>query len=208
MPKLGMTEVRRPQLIRATIKVIGKVGMSNASVALIGRSAGVSPGIISHYFGGKEGLLEATMRFILKDLSDITRKTLNETSKENPLGRVLGIVESNFGGGQVNSDVTSTWLAFWSRAMHDPALYRLQQVNEKRLLSYLRFELKRMLPADKAKSVAIAVAALIDGMWLRGALAPKGIDPQQAECIIGDYVKSIVPERFLLIHQKTIRENN
>ena len=64
MPKIGMSEVRRPQLIRATIKVIGQVGMSRASVAVIGRAAGVSPGIISHYFGGKDGLLEATMRFI------------------------------------------------------------------------------------------------------------------------------------------------
>ena len=208
MPKVGMPEVRRPQLIRATIKVIGQVGMSRASVAVIGRAAGVSPGIISHYFGGKDGLLEATMRFILKDLADITRVTLDKTSKEDPLGRVLAIVESNFSGGQVSSDVTSTWLAFWSRAMHDPALYRLQQVNEKRLLSYLRAELKRMLVADEAKSVAIAVAALIDGMWLRGALTPKGINPQQAERIIGDYIKSTVPERFLSIHQKTIRKNN
>ena len=208
MPKVGMPEVRRPQLIRAAIKVIGQVGMSRASVAVIGRTAGVSPGIISHYFGGKDGLLEATMRFILKDLADITRATLDKTSKEDPLGRVLAIVESNFSGGQVSSDVTSTWLAFWSRAMHDPALYRLQQVNEKRLLSYLRAELKRMLVVDEARSVAIAVAALIDGIWLRGALTPKGINPQQAEGIIGDYIKSTVPERFLSIHQKTIRKSN
>ena len=202
MPKIGMPEVRRPQLIRATIKVIGQMGMSHASVAVIGRAAGVSPGIISHYFGGKDGLLEATMRFILKDLSNITRTTLGEVSKEDPLGRVLAIVGSNFSGGQVNPNITSTWLAFWSRAMHDPALYRLQQVNEKRLLSYLRLELKRMLPIDDAKLIAIAIAALIDGMWLRGALTPEGINPQQAERIISKYVKSIVPERFLLLHQK------
>ena len=148
------------------------------------------------------------MRFILKDLSNITRTTLGEVSKEDPLGRVLAIVGSNFSGGQVNPNITSTWLAFWSMAMHDPALYRLQQVNEKRLLSYLRLELKRMLPIDDAKLIAIAIAALIDGMWLRGALTPEGINPQQAERIISKYVKSIVPERFLLLHQKTIRKNN
>ena len=144
MPKIGMPEVRRPQLIRATIKVIGQMGMSHASVALIGRTAGVSPGIISHYFGGKDGLLEATMRYIIKDLADITRTALDKTSKEDPLGRILAIVESNFSGVQVDQNVTSTWLAFWSRSTHDLALYRLQRVNEKRLLSYLRRELKCM----------------------------------------------------------------
>jgi TetR/AcrR family transcriptional repressor of bet genes len=174
-------------------------------VVAIGREAEVTPSIINHYFGGKEGLLEATMRSILKDLSEETRAELEAVALGDPLGRVLSIVHANFSGAQLNNEVISTWLAFWSRAMHDSALYRLQQVNEKRLLSYLRFELKLMMPAPKARTCALAVAALIDGMWLRGALAPEGINPQKAESIIGEYVKSIVPERFILTHQNTIK---
>ena len=66
MPKVGMPEIRRPQLIRATMEVINQVGFLNASVARIGQQAGISPSIINHYFGGKSGLVEATMRSILK----------------------------------------------------------------------------------------------------------------------------------------------
>ena len=51
MPKVGMPEIRRPQLIRATMEVINQVGFLNASVARIGQQAGISPSIINHYFG-------------------------------------------------------------------------------------------------------------------------------------------------------------
>ena len=69
MPKVGMPEIRKSQLIQATIEAINDVGLHKASVAMIGRYAGVSPSIINHYFGGKDSLLEETMRSILKDLS-------------------------------------------------------------------------------------------------------------------------------------------
>jgi TetR/AcrR family transcriptional repressor of bet genes len=50
MPKVGMQPIRRQQLIEATLTAIDQVGMGDASIALIARLAGVSNGIISHYF--------------------------------------------------------------------------------------------------------------------------------------------------------------
>ena len=57
MPKVGMEPIRRQQLIKATMAAIDEVGLADATVARIARHAGVSAGIISHYFGGKDGLL-------------------------------------------------------------------------------------------------------------------------------------------------------
>eukprot|EP01034_Spumella_vulgaris_P001363 gene1363-1796_t len=50
MPKVGMQPIRRQQLIEATLLAVDQVGMGDASIALIARLAGVSNGIISHYF--------------------------------------------------------------------------------------------------------------------------------------------------------------
>lgn len=52
MPKVGMQPIRRSQLIHATLEAVDQVGM-DASIALIARLAGVSNGIISHYFQDK-----------------------------------------------------------------------------------------------------------------------------------------------------------
>lgn len=53
MPKLGMQSIRRRQLIDATLEAINEVGMHDATIAQIARRAGVSTGIISHYFRDK-----------------------------------------------------------------------------------------------------------------------------------------------------------
>ncbi|MGF1717364.1 transcriptional regulator BetI [Photobacterium chitinilyticum] len=194
MPKVGMPEIRKPQLVEATMAVIDEVGLSGASVILISRKAGVSPGIINHYFGGKHGLLEETMRSVLCQLSATSIEHLRTVDKDDVTARVKAIVAANFDGYQVESKVVKTWLAFWAQSMHDTSLHRLQRVNERRLLSHLRFELKKILPSEQALFVAQGVAALIDGIWLRGALNPDGICPEKAQQIISDYLqKQLAP---------------
>ncbi len=190
MPKLGMSEIRRPQLIQATMQVIHEVGLSNATVAMIGRQANISPSIINHYFGGKSGLLEATMRSILKDLSRAVSERLQVIPRHQVGARIEAIVAGNFDRKQLDPKVVKTWLAFWAQAMHEPTLARLQRINEQRLLSHLRNELKSLAQTDQVEIMAQAIAALIDGIWLRGALSPKGIDRQMAKAIIDDYLQS------------------
>ncbi|WP_271271467.1 transcriptional regulator BetI [Aliamphritea hakodatensis] len=197
MPKVGMPAIRKPQLIDATMEAINEVGLQKASVAMISRHAGVSPAIINHYFGGKNSLLEATMRSVLQQLSEGVRQRLDETDADDVIARVKAIVGGNFDPRQLDSKVVKTWLAFWSQAMHEPSLYRLQRVNEQRLLSHLKHELKRVLPKEQAVFVAQSIAALIDGIWLRGALAPSGIDGDLAQRIITDYLERQLPPEVL-----------
>lgn len=188
MPKVGMPEIRKPQLVKATMAVIDRVGLHGASIALISKEAGVSTGIINHYFGGKHGLLEETMREILRQHSATIMAKLADLPKEAHQQRIIAIVDGNFVGFQAENQVAKTWLAFWSYSMHDEKLKRLQHVNEKRLLSHLKIELKALLGADQAEVVAHGIAALIDGIWLRGTLNPQGIDADKARLIINDYL--------------------
>ena len=65
MPKVGMEPVRKKQLIEATLEVMTEVGYHGTTISLISKKAGLSSGIVSHYFGDKQGLIEATMRHLL-----------------------------------------------------------------------------------------------------------------------------------------------
>ncbi len=198
-----MPEIRKPQLIKATMQAIDSTGLQKASVAIISRYAGVSPAIINHYFGGKDGLLEATMRSVLKDLSDAVRDRLGDTDPNDVVARIKAIVGGNFDSSQLDSKVVKTWLAFWSQAMHHHALFRLQRVNEQRLLSHLRRELKRVMEPERAQFVAQGIAALIDGIWLRGALTPGGINGELAQRIITDYLERQLPPSAITEHRLT-----
>ncbi|MDW6002454.1 transcriptional regulator BetI [Vibrio mangrovi] len=188
MPKIGMPDIRKPQLVRATMNVIERVGLHGASVSLISKEAGVSAGIINHYFGGKQGLLEETMRAILREHSRTITSALKALPKHAHYERINAIIDGNFKGFQAESEVVKTWLAFWSYSMHDPQLHRLQRVNEKRLISHLKIELKALIPQQQVLPVALGIAALVDGIWLRGALNPLGIDAGLARTMINDYL--------------------
>ena len=188
MPKVGMPSIRKPQLVQATMRVIDRVGLHSASIALISKEAGVSTGIINHYFGGKHGLLEETMREILRQLSLTVTERLSTIPKDAHQQRINAIIDGNFVGYQAENKVAKTWLAFWSYSVHDPELHRLQKVNEKRLLSHLKIELKALFDKEQAELIAHAIAALIDGIWLRGTLNPQGIDAHKARLIINDYL--------------------
>ena len=68
MLRVDSEALRRRQLIDATIDAIAEVGFAQATLGTIARRAGVSPGLVAHYFANKEGLLEASMRQLVRDL--------------------------------------------------------------------------------------------------------------------------------------------
>ena len=186
MPKVGMEPIRKAQLIEATFECIYRYGFAGTTIARVARQAGVSTGIISHYFGGKDGLLESTMRVLLKQLG-INAK-VSSKSPDNPREHIIAIINSNFAEQQVTPQANTVWLAFWGQALHVPALSRLQKVNLGRLRSNLRYWLKQLLPEERARTVADGLAAMIDGLWLCGAFQPGGINYNDARRICLDYL--------------------
>jgi len=54
------------QLIEVTIDSLAAVGFVGTTLAEIAGRAGVSPGLVAHYFGDKDGLLEAAFRALAR----------------------------------------------------------------------------------------------------------------------------------------------
>ncbi|SMF51856.1 transcriptional regulator, TetR family [Azospirillum oryzae] len=187
MPKVGMEPIRRRQLIDATISSMGKHGLADTTVQTISRGAGVSPGIIHHYFGGKDELLAATMRSMLQQLRDDATQRL--AAADSPRARLEAIVDCNFAPDQFEPRVVAAWLGFWAQAPHNPALSRLQRINARRLHSNLLHALRPLLPPERAERVAVGLAAMIDGLWLRFALTG-AIDGSAARAVALGYLDS------------------
>ncbi|MFJ5490443.1 transcriptional regulator BetI [Pectobacterium carotovorum] len=188
MPKVGMQPIRRQQLIEATLAAINDVGMHDASIVQIARRAGVSNGIISHYFRDKNGLLEATMRYLISHLGLAVKSRLLNLAENTPRARLRAIVQGNFDDSQTNSAAMKTWLAFWASSLHSPMLHRLQQVNDRRLYSNLCVEFSRCLSKHNARIAAKGLAGLIDGLWLRGALSHDAFNREEALSITYAYI--------------------
>ena len=134
------------------------------------------------------------MRHILRDLWEATMRR-RTAAKDEPRARLRAIVAANFDVSQVNTPVMKTWLAFWAESMHQPALRRLQRVNTRRLYSNLCAEFERVLLRAASRRAASGLAAMIDGLWLRGTLTGEPFDTRAALRVANEYIDLMLETR-------------
>lgn len=188
MPKQGMETIRRQQLIRATLAVIHEQGMQATTLARVGRQAGISPGLVAHYFGDKGQLLVATYLHLVRSLERAYREARQGTAEGLP--RVRAIIDANFAASQSDAVTVSGWLSFWALVNHDPQLARVQRVVTRRLHSNLTHALSPLLTPADAQHVASGLGVMIDGLWLRASLQTGGLDIRGARAMAHDYLES------------------
>lgn len=186
MPKLGAEPIRKAALINATIAEVGRKGSLDVTVAQIARTAGMSSALAHHYFGSKEQIFLAAMRHILTLYGASVRRAL---PGEGPRGRLDAIIAGSFGEQNFRPDVISAWLNFYALALLNPHAARLLRVYHARLRSNLIVALRGI--TDHPAEVAQGLGALIDGVYLRAALARRA-DSVSATRIINDYLDKVL----------------
>lgn len=169
--RVDSEDARRRQLILATVDAIAELGFNATTIAEIARRADVSTGLVSFYFGDKDGLIEATLRHLARDLSRGVAVRLRDSS--TPLERVQAVIDANLGESQVQRRIATVWLAFWGQVPHSPRFARVQRAYQRRIVSNIAHALELApMPRQTALVLAETVAALIDGLWLRATLSP------------------------------------
>ncbi|WP_017348249.1 transcriptional regulator BetI [Pantoea sp. A4] len=180
-------EQRKQQLIEAAFEAIRNVGLAGVTMSQVAKLAGMSTGLVSHYFGDKHGLLHATMRTILRDLQ-LAVAECRQQAEGDPQSQLYAIIDGNFDPSQTNETSMRVWLDFWAASMHCDDLRRLQHINDHRLFSNICYQFARVFPQQHARSAARGLAAMIDGLWLRGSLTGNQFDVEKARLIARDYV--------------------
>ncbi|WP_425098637.1 choline-binding transcriptional repressor BetI [Tropicibacter sp. S64] len=171
MPKIGQEPIRRAALVAATVDVIGEAGSLDVTVGQIAKRAGMSSALAHHYFGGKSQIFLAAMRHILTEYAVEVRAALAGAPPEQ---RLEAVVRANFADSCFRPSAISAWLNFYVLAQSDAEAARLLRVYQSRLRSNLLHALRGRCanPAD----VAECLSALIDGVYLRAALAGQGVE--------------------------------
>src|SRR5580698_7935576 len=139
-PLVDAGGARRTQLIEMTIDSLAEVGYVESTLTRIGRRAGVSAGLVAHYFADKDGLLEATFRSLVARLEQRMRARMQQA--HTPRGRVQAIIDANLAAEEFDRRTGTAWLAFWGQVPHVDRLRRVQRVYQRRMLSNLNAALR------------------------------------------------------------------
>jgi len=181
------------QLVEVTIDSLAEVGYVGTTLAEIAGRAGVSPGLVAHYFDDKDGLLEAAFRTLARTLAVRMRARL--ALARTPRGRVQAVIDTNLAPEEFDKRTGTAWLAFWGQVLHVRGLKRVQTAYQRRMLSNLRNDLRRMISGEDARSLASMIAAMIDGVWLRAALSEwQEADSESARALLTAFVEGRLKE--------------
>lgn len=192
MPRTGTETIRRTALVKATISEIGSKGSLEVTVSQIAKKAGVSSALAHHYFGSKEQIFLASMRYIMREFSHEVKKQLFTAT--GPKDRVDALLRASFTPDNFKSEVISAWLNFYVHAQKSTSVQQLLRVYQRRLQSNLVHEL-RPLAGEKSKEIARGLGAMIDGLYIREALRDAPPDGARSMAIALDYLDMSLREK-------------
>lgn len=173
-------DFRRQAMIDATAACLAEKGVAGTSVRSICMRAGVSSGLLRHYFDGVDALIAETYRATSAQLSE-TVNAAAAAAGEDKRARLIAYVTANFQPPVANPTLLSTWIAFWSLIKTDAVIAAIHSES----YAAFRADLESLLtdcgiaPA-RAGPAAIALTAMIDGLWLELSLDSSAFTPQEA----------------------------
>ena len=84
-------DIRRDALITAALDLVAEGGPQAATVRAIADRAGVTPGLIRHYFASKEDLTRAAFRRLMERMIDDTASVLMQRAQSKQARKVIGM---------------------------------------------------------------------------------------------------------------------
>jgi TetR/AcrR family transcriptional regulator, transcriptional repressor of bet genes len=180
-------EVRRRALVEATLRSLERHGHDGASIRRISAQAGVSIGLINHHFRSKAELIAAAYETVAISLQKSLRRRAQDRSA-SPRERLSAFFRASFGPEILDPGVFNVWLVFWSLVMHSPEIRVVHDRTYRRYRGILERLLQAIArsgstPPFKLRPAAIALTALLDGLWIELSLSPGTFRPAEAIAI-------------------------
>ncbi|MCU0803225.1 MAG: TetR family transcriptional regulator [Rhodobacteraceae bacterium] len=187
-------ERRREALVSAAIDIIAQSGPEAATVRAIAERAGVTPGLIRHYFSNKDELTRTAYVAMMGQMAAANKAAIDAIPGD-AVTRVAVCVVNWLRPSVMEPGALIAWAGFVPAIRSDLAMRRAHSS------TYLAFRdqwegLIAALPGhkDAAQITALATAcnALIDGLWFEGSLQREALDPDMLAAIGLDGIGAIL----------------
>jgi TetR/AcrR family transcriptional regulator, transcriptional repressor of bet genes len=186
-----IADIRRQELIHAAHQVIKRDGLHFATTSKIEKEAGLSRGLIHHYFRDREDLLEITLRFLLAERRrDLVQRL---TSAQTPSERLWAIISISVGPKYLEPGFCTAWNSFCAEAQKATNLARLLTIIRRRERSNLRHALRGLGCDGERDLMALAIQVLLEGMRRRMRFMTQPYNAEIAHAEALAFIKQSIP---------------
>ena len=195
-------EVRRQQLIEATLDVIAEKGVSGTTMSEVTKRAGLSVGTVNLHFESKDNLLKSSLQFLAQELKETWTQALEMPSLTTS-EKIWGIIDANFAPQVFTHTKIRVWFGFFGEARYRD-FYRETVETYDNERGQALGELLLRLHADTnpnadfdATGLAQSIESMADGLWLGIMLYPDWMTRDDARSRIWDLLSLHFPKTFV-----------
>jgi AcrR family transcriptional regulator len=186
-------DVRRQALVTAAETVLAREGVGGTSVRTICAEAGVSPGLLRHYFEGVDELIASAYEAVGQRIDTALDAAL-AAAGPTPRARLLAYLTASFAPPVLDPRLLAAWIGFWSLVKTKPRMAAIHAAS----YADFRARLEGLLDeagARETRLAAIALTATVDGLWLELCLDPATFGPDEAARIIAHALEGWLPSK-------------
>lgn len=187
-------DVRRQDLLAVTISCLARLGPRGTTGREICRQAGVSHGLLRHYFNNPENLLLETYQ----ELSDRVIQRFEEelaVPRDNAWETIDNFFAVLFSEEWANDDILGAWIAFWTLVRSNEEFAQVSQDYNRRLREMLVAAVSRLPQGPLSnEDLASLLSAVMDGLWLDFSLSSERLPRERALALGRLTLRQLVPE--------------
>jgi TetR/AcrR family transcriptional repressor of bet genes len=191
-------EAMRARLVEATIASIAQDGLAGASIEKITRRAGVSRGLVRHYFGAKSNLLAEAFLKLAQDFREMLGMDLTEEPDGDRAAelRLRNSILPMFERLAPAPDRQYAWFGFWALARSEPDIERLNHELYEEIVEYLGGQVadvaaRRGMTVDAA-AAGRGLTAMMVGSRVHSIIGVEGMTVPEAQRLSLDYVARLL----------------
>lgn len=167
LPRKAPRDLRREQLIEATIVTVARRGLAQTTLSEVARTAGVSHGLVNFHFQTKDRLMADTLSYLSEQHRRHWEAAL-DAAGPSPAQRLRALILAEFS--ENAPEVLTAWCAFWGEAQNRP-LYLEQCGANDRAYNQAFEETCGALAREggyqmDARHAARVLRLTIEGVWL------------------------------------------
>ncbi len=193
-------EVRRLQLVEATVDCIAERGISGTTMAAVTGRAGLSMGIVSLHFESKDNLLNAAMTHLSQEVRSTWASVLKDRTLAAP-ERLWAVAMSSFDPRIFNDTILAVWFAFFGEAKYRAFYRRIVESFDDERTDVIEAICRELAPSDSDDGfdpVAITngIECMSDGLWLNAILYPEQFDRAYCMQQMATHLRATFPHHF------------
>ena len=188
----------RARLVEATISSIAQDGLAGASIEKITRRAGVSRGLVRHYFGAKSNLLAEAFQKLAQDYREMLGMDQSDSLESDRAAelRLRRSILPMFDRLTPAPDRQYAWFGFWALARSEPQIGLLNHALYEEIVAYLGGQIADVA-ARRGREVDAAatgrgLAAMMEGAWVHSIIGVEGMTVPEAQRLSLDYVARLL----------------